>query len=84
MASININNWRLKNARIFVTLEPCLMCLSAIILSKIKRIYYCLQNKKFHKCNLEIKKKYFNNIIFEQISIFKKQYLNKLNFFLKK
>ena len=37
-ASKQINNWRLDKCTLVVTLSPCLMCLGAIISSKIKRI----------------------------------------------
>jgi len=37
-------NWRLNDCEIYVTLEPCLMCASAIIQSRIKRIYYCTES----------------------------------------
>lgn len=37
-ASKQINNWRLDKCTLIVTLSPCLMCLGAIISSRIKRI----------------------------------------------
>jgi tRNA(adenine34) deaminase len=33
-------SWRLENAELYVTLEPCPMCSGAIILSRIKRVIY--------------------------------------------
>ena len=37
---------RLTNCSMYITLEPCLMCTGAIILSKIKKIYIgCLSKK---------------------------------------
>lgn len=36
----NINSWRLENATIYVTLEPCPMCSGAIINARIKRLVY--------------------------------------------
>ena len=33
-------NWRLEEAEIYVTLEPCPMCCGAILLSRIKKVYY--------------------------------------------
>ncbi|WP_045519287.1 tRNA adenosine(34) deaminase TadA [Neobacillus niacini] len=33
-------SWRLENATLFVTLEPCAMCSGAIILSRVKRVVY--------------------------------------------
>lgn len=37
-AEKRIKNWRLNNCVIYVTLEPCLMCGSAIIQSRIKKV----------------------------------------------
>lgn len=33
-------NWRLENCSMYVTLEPCPMCASAIISSRIKEVYF--------------------------------------------
>lgn len=35
-----VKSWRLENAELYVTLEPCPMCSGAIILSRIKRVIY--------------------------------------------
>ena len=35
-----LGNWRLEDCQLFVTLEPCPMCSGAIILSRIKEVYY--------------------------------------------
>lgn len=35
-----LNNWRLENCQLFVTLEPCPMCSGAIVLSRIEEVYY--------------------------------------------
>ncbi|WP_394239592.1 tRNA adenosine(34) deaminase TadA [Niallia oryzisoli] len=35
-----VGSWRLEEAELFVTLEPCAMCAGAIILSRIKRVVY--------------------------------------------
>ena len=37
-------NWRLSNCIIYVTLEPCPMCASAIKQSRIKRVVYLYDN----------------------------------------
>jgi tRNA(adenine34) deaminase len=35
-----VGSWRLENANLYVTLEPCAMCSGAIILSRVKRVVY--------------------------------------------
>lgn len=39
-ASEYLNSWRLEGCTIYVTLEPCAMCMGAIVLSRIKRLVY--------------------------------------------
>lgn len=41
-----IGSWRLENAELFVTLEPCPMCAGAIVLSRIKRVIYGAHDPK--------------------------------------
>lgn len=43
-ASKKLNNWRLNNCDIYITLEPCPMCASAIKQSRINNIYCGLSN----------------------------------------
>ena len=38
-ASHKLNNWRLNNCEMYVTLEPCPMCAGAILQSRIKKLY---------------------------------------------
>src|SRR5699024_9786022 len=35
-----IDNWRLEECALFVTVEPCVMCSGAIVLSRIPYVYY--------------------------------------------
>lgn len=45
-ASKKLNNWRLSDCSLYVTLEPCDMCKEIIKKSRIKEvIYYSKQNK---------------------------------------
>lgn len=44
MASKKLNNWRLDDCDIYITLDPCPMCASAIKQSRIKNIYSALSN----------------------------------------
>ncbi|WP_208560271.1 tRNA adenosine(34) deaminase TadA [Marinilactibacillus kalidii] len=39
-ANQNLNNWRLEECQLFVTLEPCAMCSGAILLSRIDEVFY--------------------------------------------
>lgn len=35
-----LNNWRLEDCDLYVTLEPCVMCSGACVLARLKTIYY--------------------------------------------
>lgn len=52
-------NWRLSNCRIYITLEPCSMCYSAIKQSFIKKIYYAVDSNNEHRFSRE----FVNNTI---------------------
>lgn len=39
-AAKRMNNWRLTHCSIYVTLEPCPMCLSAMIQARIGHLYF--------------------------------------------
>lgn len=39
-------SWRLTNATLFVTLEPCLMCMGAMILARIERVAFGCHDPK--------------------------------------
>lgn len=72
-ASKKLENWRLLDCDMYVTLEPCLMCKSAIELSRMKNVYYSTisdndininktkykQYKKYSKNTLELLQKFF-------------------------
>ena len=40
------NSKRLDKFDLYCSLEPCPMCASAISLSRIRRVYFCLEDKK--------------------------------------
>ncbi len=46
-ANLLVNNYRLFNFDIYVTLEPCLMCLGAILHSRISNLYFGAKNNNF-------------------------------------
>mgnify|MGYP001954728727 CR=1 FL=1 len=41
-----IGSWRLEDAVLYVTLEPCPMCAGAIVLSRVKRVVYGAKDPK--------------------------------------
>lgn len=41
-----LDNWRLEDCELYVTLEPCAMCSGAILQSRIPRIYYGASDPK--------------------------------------
>ena len=45
-ASKITGSWRLTDTTIYVTLEPCAMCMGAIINSRIKRVVYGAEDPK--------------------------------------
>lgn len=68
-ANERLENWRLEDCQLFVTLEPCAMCSGAIVLSRIEEVYYgpadpkggtagtlmnLLEEERFnHQCHVE-------------------------------
>lgn len=63
-ANKKLDNWRLIDCELYVTLEPCEMCMGAIVASRIKNIYIgTLDPKKKEKIDIErYKEQYGINI----------------------
>ena len=45
-----LGNWRLIDTTLYVTLEPCAMCLGAIILARIPRVVFGARDPKAGAC----------------------------------
>lgn len=45
-ASKKINDWYLKDCEMYVTLEPCVMCVGAIINARISKVYFGARDLK--------------------------------------
>jgi tRNA(adenine34) deaminase len=64
-----IGDWRLENAELFCTLEPCSMCAGAAVLARIKRIVFGAADPKFGACgsifNIPVEPRLNHRIIVE-------------------
>ncbi len=49
-ASNYIGEWRLEGASIFVTLEPCTMCIGALLAARVSGLYFASYDIKFGAC----------------------------------
>ncbi|HKJ05258.1 MAG TPA: tRNA adenosine(34) deaminase TadA [Geopsychrobacteraceae bacterium] len=45
-AAEQIGHWRLLDTTLYVTLEPCVMCMGAIILARIPRLVYACRDPR--------------------------------------
>ena len=45
-ANKKLGSWRMPECDLYVTLEPCIMCMGAIIQSRIRNIYYGAKDPK--------------------------------------
>ena len=46
-AALHVGGWRLCDCDLYVTLEPCPMCAGAMILARIRKLFYGARNHKF-------------------------------------
>ena len=58
-ASKSLNNWRLDDCTLYVTLEPCSMCVGAIINSRISTVVFGAYDLNYGACGSKI------NLIYE-------------------
>lgn len=47
MAARAVGNYRLQDAALYVTLEPCIMCMAAVVHARIKRVVFGAQDPKW-------------------------------------
>jgi tRNA(adenine34) deaminase len=45
-AAAHLGSWRLLDTTLYVTLEPCVMCMGAIILARIPRLVYACRDPR--------------------------------------
>lgn len=56
-----VKNWRLEGSDIFVTVEPCLMCMGAILNARIKNVYYGAKNTSMTNVDIDYSKSILNH-----------------------
>lgn len=49
-ASKALLSWRLKHTTLYVTLEPCIMCMGAIMQARVKRLVFACHDPKAGAC----------------------------------
>ena len=64
-ASKKLSSWRLENCTMYVTLEPCTMCIGAVINARIKTVVFAVSDEKTGACGsvLNIPEYKFNHIV---------------------
>ncbi len=45
-----LNNWRLNECDVYVTMEPCVMCTGALISARVSNLYFSVFDPKFGAC----------------------------------
>ncbi len=85
-ASKKLQNWRLNNCQMYVTLEPCPMCAGALIQSRIEKVYIGAMDPKAGACGsvLNLLKDYtFNHKVEIETKILKTECEDLLKKFFK-
>ena len=85
-AAKKLDNWRLENCSLYVTLEPCPMCAWAILNSRIKEVYFGSYDLKYgafgSRINLseisDVKTKVFGGIMENECNDLLKEYFLRL------
>ena len=49
-AAAELQTWRLLHATLYVTMEPCAMCIGAVILARVKRLVFGVHDPKAGAC----------------------------------
>ena len=85
-AEKKLNNWRLENCELYVTLEPCPMCAWAILQSRIKTVYFGSYDSNYGALGSKIdlrtlianNTKVYGGIMEKECDILLKNYFNKI------
>lgn len=82
-ATKKLNNWRLNDCEMYVTLQPCPMCSSAIKQARIRKIYYALKNNSNSISDKIFDETDINKKVFVEKHISDKYYKNIIRDFFK-
>ena len=63
-----LGNWRLTDCTLYVTLEPCIMCMGAILNSRISKLVYGAGDNKLGA--VESQSDFIHNPLFKNIEIY--------------
>lgn len=63
-----VGNWRLRDCTLYVTLEPCIMCMGAILNSRISKLVYGAGDNKLGA--VESQSDFIRNPLFRNIEIY--------------
>ena len=74
-ANKKLNAWRLEDCDMYITLEPCMMCMGAIINARIRKIYIGTLDPKTGACTsvINVKDYKFNHEVEIETGIQKEQ-----------
>ena len=75
-----IKDWRLNGCTLYVTMEPCEMCLNVILESRVKDIVCGIKNRKNNKIDDLIRKNQINIVY----GVYEKKISDELNAFFQK
>lgn len=79
-----VKNWRLEDSDIFVTVEPCLMCMGAILNARIKNVYYGAKNTSMTNVDIDYSKSILNHKVNVVAGIKEEECASLLKSFFKK
>ena len=85
-ASRKLKTWRLLDCEMYVTLEPCTMCMGAIISSRLKKIYIGTLDEKTGACGsfINLQEYKYNHVVEVETDILKNECEYILKDFFKK
>ncbi len=87
-ASLRLGVWRLDDTKLIVTLEPCPMCISAVVLARIPEVYFGAADPRLGACGslfdlsshptLPHHPKVFSGVLEQECSALLKTFFQKL------